>query len=210
MTTIDMHLFTKDYYEDGVRKHISGYENYSWQPTRSIPEALDIQNYFDFDTCVDYGCAKGFLVHALRILGSKAYGEDMSEYAIENCHPAVKDYLSLPNKKIYDLLICKDMLEHVEEVDIPAVLHLFKQKSDQFFFTIPLGDNDRFRIREYEVDITHVTKKDEEWWIKTFEKHGFELIKFCYEFGSIKRKWVDKFPYGNGFFILKHDDSYDG
>ena len=115
MTTIDMHLFTKDYYEDGVRKHISGYENYSWQPTRSIPEALDIQNYFDFDTCVDYGCAKGFLVHALRILGSRAYGEDMSEYAIENCHPAVKDYLSLPNKKIYDLLICKDMLEHVEE-----------------------------------------------------------------------------------------------
>ena len=53
-----MHLFTKDYYEDGVRKHISGYENYSWQPTRSIPEALDIQNYFDFDNCVDYGCAK--------------------------------------------------------------------------------------------------------------------------------------------------------
>ena len=174
MTTIDMHLFTKDYYEDGVRKHISGYENYKWMPTRSIPEALDIQNYFDFDTCVDYGCAKGFLVHALRILGSKAFGEDMSEYAINNCHPAVKDYLSLPNKKIYDLLICKDMLEHVEEVDIPAVLHLFKQKSDQFFFTIPLGDNDRFRIREYEVDITHVTKKDEEWWIKTFEKNGFE------------------------------------
>ena len=102
------------------------------------------------------------------------------------------------------------MLEHVEEIDIPAVLHLFKQKSAQFFFTIPLGDNDRFRIREYEVDVTHVTKKDEEWWINMFESHGFELVKFCYEFGSIKKKWVDKFPYGNGFFILKHDDSYDG
>ena len=47
MTKSDKHLFTKDYYEDGVRKHISGYENYSWQPTRSIPEALDIQNYFE-------------------------------------------------------------------------------------------------------------------------------------------------------------------
>ena len=92
MTTIDMHLFTKDYYEDGVRKHISGYENYKWMPTRSIPEALDIQNNFEFDTCVDYGCAKGFLVHALRILGSKAYGEDISEYAIEHCYPAVKPY----------------------------------------------------------------------------------------------------------------------
>ena len=61
------------------------------------------------------------------------------------------------------------MLEHVEEVDI-CRLHLFKQKSDQFFFTIPLGDNDRFRIREYEVDITHATKKDEEWWIKHSKK----------------------------------------
>ena len=71
MTTIDMHLFTKDYYEDGVIKHISGYENYSWQPTRSIPEALDIQNYFDFDTCVDYGCAKDFLFMLFAYLDQK-------------------------------------------------------------------------------------------------------------------------------------------
>ena len=113
MTTIDMHLFTKDYYEDGIRKHISGYENYSWQPTRSIPEALDIQNNFEFDTCVDYGCAKGFLVHALRILGSKAYGEDISEYAIENCFPAVKKYLSAPTKKIYVLTIKNFMFDQV-------------------------------------------------------------------------------------------------
>ena len=86
MTVIlpEMHLFTKDYYEDGIRKHISGYEEYKWMPTRSIPEALDIIDKFDFKTCVDYGCAKGFLVHALRILGCQAYGEDISEYAIEN------------------------------------------------------------------------------------------------------------------------------
>ena len=62
MTVIlpEMHLFTKDYYEDGIRKHISGYEEYKWMPTRSIPEALDILDKFDFYTCVDYGSAKGF------------------------------------------------------------------------------------------------------------------------------------------------------
>ena len=43
-----MSKFTKEYYEDGVRNHISGYEDYRWMPTRSIPEALDIKNYFDF------------------------------------------------------------------------------------------------------------------------------------------------------------------
>ena len=202
MTLLEMHQFTKDYYEDGIRKHISGYENYKWMPTRSIPEALDIQEKFDFETCVDYGCAKGFLVHALRIIGCDAYGEDISEYAVENCHPGVKPYVTLPNDKKYDLLICKDVLEHIEVDNIPAVLNTFRDKADQFFFTIPLGDGDRFRIREYEVDITHVTKKDEEWWINMFESCGLKLEKFSYSFGSIKEKWIGSHPYGNGFFIL--------
>lgn len=202
MTLLDTHLFTKDYYEDGVRKHISGYENYKWEPTRSIPEALDIQNTFAFRSCVDYGCAKGFLVNALRIIGCDAYGEDISDYAVENCHPNVRDYVSLPNDNHYDLLICKDVLEHVEDVDLPDVLQILKRKASQFFFVVPLGDDDRFRIREYEVDITHVTKKDEEWWINLFESQGFRLERFSYSLGTIKQKWIDQYPYGNGFFIL--------
>ncbi len=203
MTLLDKHLFTKDYYEDGVRKHISGYENYKWEPTRSIPEALDIQKEFTFKTCVDYGCAKGFLVNALRVVGCDAYGEDISEYAVENSHPNVRKYVSLPNDNHYDLLICKDVLEHVQELDLPEVLQSLKRKASQFFFVIPLGDEDRFRIREYEVDITHVTKKDEEWWINLFKSQGFKLTKFSYSLGYIKKKWIDQYSYGNGFFILE-------
>ena len=202
----DMNRFTRDYYEDGIRKHISGYENYKWMPTRSIPEALDIINKFDFHTCVDYGCAKGFLVHALRILRRNAFGEDISEYAISHCHPAAKPYLSAPNNNVYDLLICKDVLEHIHEGDVPRVLQNFRRKSNQFFFTIPLGDQDRFRIREYEVDITHVTKKDEDWWITMFEQEGLRLKEFSYSLGSIKEKWIKDYPYGNGFFILESVD----
>jgi len=202
MTSPDKHLFTKEYYEDGIRQHISGYENYKWMPTRSIPEALDIQENFEFKTCVDYGCAKGFLVNALRIIGCDAYGEDISEYAIENCPESVREYISLPNSRFYDLLICKDVLEHVEEEDLPEVLGKIKAKSNKFFFVIPLGDSNRFRIREYEVDITHVTKKDEEWWINLFESQGFKLDKFSYSLGSVKEKWTETYPYGNGFFIL--------
>tara|TARA_B100000965_G_scaffold162235_1_gene135145 strand:- start:1708 stop:2307 length:600 start_codon:yes stop_codon:yes gene_type:complete len=198
-----MNQFTKEYYEDGVRNHISGYEDYRWMPTRSIPEALDIKHKFEFDTCVDYGCAKGFLVHALRIIGCKAFGEDISDYAISHCHPEVKDYVSTPNANRYDLLICKDVLEHVEVDDMPSVLQSFKKKSNQFFFAVPLGDNDRFRIREYEVDITHVTKKDEQWWIDMFQSQGFKLVDFSYNFGSIKEKWMKVDPHGNGFFVME-------
>tara|TARA_R100000008_G_scaffold4749_1_gene2968 strand:- start:8725 stop:9327 length:603 start_codon:yes stop_codon:yes gene_type:complete len=194
--------FNKDYYEDGVRKGISGYENYRWMPTRSIPEALEIKKRLDFDTVLDYGCAKGFLVAALRILGCNAYGEDISEYALENCHPRARKFIGKPTSKKYDLVICKDVLEHIEEEDIPKMLKFLRNKSDQFFFVIPLGDKNRFRIREYEVDITHVTKKDEEWWIDMFENCGYELKDFSYEYGEIKKKWTDVFPHGNGFFTL--------
>lgn len=193
--------FNKDYYEDGIRKHLSGYQEYKWMPTRSIPEAIDIKNNFTFETCVDFGCAKGFLVHALRILGVEAYGEDISEYAINNCHPKVKKYLSLPNNNKYDLLIAKDILEHVEEKELPELLSLFITKANQFFFVIPLGDDNMFRIREYEVDITHVTKKDEEWWIELFTKCGIKITNFSYSLGSVKTKWTSIYPHGNGFFI---------
>jgi predicted TPR repeat methyltransferase len=195
-----MEKFNKDYYEDGVRKHISGYENYRWMPERSIPEALDIKNNFKFNTCVDYGCAKGFLVSALRLMGCEAYGEDISEYALTNCKEDIKNYVGYPNDKKYDLLICKDVLEHITEVDLHNVLDVLYKKADQFFFVIPLGDENRFRIREYEIDITHVTKKDEEWWISLFKQHGYKLIDFSYSFGAVKEKWITQYPYGNGFF----------
>jgi hypothetical protein len=198
---MNSHKFNKDYYEDGVRQHLSGYQEYKWMPTRSIPEAIDIKNNFTFKTCVDYGCAKGFLVHALRILGADAYGEDISEYAINNCHPSVKPYISLPNDKNYDLLIAKDILEHVPEETLPDLLKTFTNKAKDFFFVIPLGDNNMFRIREYEVDITHVTKKDEEWWINLFNQNGINISNFSYSLGSVKDKWTSTYPYGNGFFI---------
>lgn len=197
-----MNKFNEDYFENGVKNRLSGYENYHWMPTRSVPEAIEICNNFNFETCVDYGCAKGFLVKALRLLGKNCYGEDISDYAILNCDQKIKKYISKPNDKKYDLLICKDVLEHIEEKDLPNILTTFLSKADQFFFVIPLGDNNLFRIREYEIDITHVTKKDEEWWINLFNDLGFKLNKFSYNFGEMKKKWVDLYPYGNGFFTL--------
>tara|TARA_Y100000310_G_scaffold318530_1_gene372762 strand:+ start:689 stop:1300 length:612 start_codon:yes stop_codon:yes gene_type:complete len=201
--TLRSDLFNEDYYENGIARGISGYENYRWIPSRSIPEALEIKNSFEFNTCVDYGCAKGFLVSALRILGVEAYGEDISEYAVNNCMPSVSDYITYPNDKKCDLLISKDVLEHIPEVGIQTLLESLGKKSEQFFFVIPLGDNNKFRIKEYEVDVTHVIKKDEEWWIKIFRSCGYELVDFSYSFGAIKEKWLDYHPYGNGFFVLK-------
>ena len=58
---------------------------------------------------------------------------------------------------------------------------------------------------DLELDITHVTKKDEEWWINLFNTCGFKLAQFSYSFGSVKEKWTTEYPYGNGFFYLEEN-----
>ena len=143
------------------------------------------------------------MVQAVRIIGCNAFGGDFSDYVFTHCDAAVKGCVSSPNENKNDILICKDMLENVPELDIPGLLQDFKWKSNRFFFFIPLGDENRFRIREYEVDVTHVTKKDEEWWVNMFSSQGLKLKKFSYSMGSMKRNWIDQYPYGNGFFTLE-------
>lgn len=204
-----MKKFDEDYFENGIKKRISGYESYKWIPSRSIPEAISICERINFESVIDFGCAKGFLVHALSLLNKNAIGVDISEYALNNSLPQVKDKLFLLDKKLSemnlqsDLLIAKDVLEHIPEGEIDDILSEFYKVSNQVFLVIPLGDNDFFRIAEYEIDKTHVTKKDEEWWINKIKKSGFKLESFSYSFGDIKEKWLPKYKYGNGFFLLK-------
>ena len=210
---ITENMFDKDYYENGIKTGISGYQDYKWMPTRSIPEAITIIKEIEFGSVLDFGCAKGFLVHALSLLTKKRInGVDISEYAIENCLPQVKDKLFLKkDRDLYnmnlrtDLLIAKDVLEHIPEDAIADTLKEFYRVCNKAFFVIPLGDNDSFRIREYEMDHTHVTKKDEEWWFNKIEDAGFKLKSFEYKLGHIKEKWTSQpdYKYGNGFFIVE-------
>ena len=202
-------LFDHDYYENGVKKKVSGYENYTWMPTRSIPEAISICENINFSSAIDFGCAKGFLVHALNLVSDlEIIGVDISKYAIDNCLPQVKEKVMVMNETLSalniktDLIIAKDVLEHIPEDEIDSILSDFYLCCEQALLIIPLGDNDKFRIREYEMDVTHVTKKDEEWWFGKIRKSGFRVKKFSYELGSIKEKWVKEFPYGNGFFHI--------
>jgi len=205
-------LFNEDYFENGQEKKISGYTSYGWMPERSFPEAISIVNAMGWskDTVVlDFGCAKGYLVHALRQLGVEAFGEDISSYAIKNCHPDVTTFVS-DRPGVYsgvtmapDWIIAKDVLEHIKEEDIPNTLREFYSRAREgVLAVIPLGENNKFRIREYEIDVTHVTRRDEGWWTQQFIKAGFNNVKVSYSMGDVKKKWIGPYPYGNGFFIV--------
>jgi hypothetical protein len=201
-----MNMFDEKYFEDGIRNHISAYENYSWMPERTIREASSITRAMDFDNVLDYGCAKGFMVYAMRLLGKEAYGVDISEYAVKNCHSEVKDYLSVINstdqiKGGWDLIIAKDVLEHIPKEQLPEVLRHFRARTKQLLVAVPLGDGRRYRIREYEMDITHVVREPEEYWLKLLADAGFKIKYFDYTLGHLKTNWTEDHPFGNAFII---------
>ena len=201
-------VFNKDYFEDGVRKRVSAYEQYRWMPERTIREASSIINNIQFNTVLDFGCAKGFMVYAMRLLGKEAHGVDVSQYAVENCHPKVQKYLSIIDnsediKGGWDLIIAKDVLEHITKEEVLDTLKSLRNRCKTIFIAVPLGDGQRYRIREYEMDITHVTKEPEEWWLTTIVQAGFKIKYFDYQFHHLKENWTVPHPFGNAFIVAE-------
>ena len=203
-----MKMFDEKYFEDGVKNRVSAYENYRWMPERTIREASSIINNINFQTVLDFGCAKGFMVHAMRLLGKIAEGADISDYAISNCHPDVKSYLKKINgvKDIagqWDLIIAKDVLEHINHADVAEHLKHFKSLCKTILVAVPLGDGTRYRIREYEMDVTHIIREPEEWWLKQFLSAGFKIKYFDYQFYNLKDNWTKEHPFGNAFIVAE-------
>jgi len=203
--------FDRDYYENGVASGKSLYTNYRWLPEMTIKFAHKIIRTLginDGDTVLDFGCAKGYMVKALRILDVDSYGCDISEYAISNADSDVRDQCrlvngdgSMPFNIKFKFVLCKDVLEHVEKKDLDLILEEMCKKADNLFAIVPLGKEGKYIIPAYHLDKTHVIVEDKDWWETKFEEHNWRLRSFSYLIPGMKDSWA-KYPKGNGFFIL--------
>ena len=85
-------------YWDGDRK--INYGGYKFIPGRWLPVAEYMKKEYDLkkgDKILDVGCGKGFQLKELQNLipGIKVFGLDISQYAIDNAHPDIKDHIKL-------------------------------------------------------------------------------------------------------------------
>ena len=208
--------YDRDYFENGLSTGKSCYVNYSWMPELTIKMAYRIVKYLGLDdntTVLDYGCSKGFLVKALRLLDIEAYGCDISSYAIDHVDADVREYCNLissPDRLIpfedmtFDWLITKDVLEHIREDSIRDLLNQAHSYTSQMFHVIPLASSDgQFVINEYHDDPTHITIKEKDWWIDLFRDCGWISTSFSYKVEGIKQNWWEVHEHGNGFFMLQ-------
>ena len=211
-------FFDEDYFIKGKLSGKSLYENYRWLPHLTKPMAkalIRFNNLQKTAKVLDFGCARGFLVRALTEEGIETYGTDISEYAIANSDPLIRDKLSLftkntfepnLNRKKYggiDLMIAKDVFEHIHPKDLYEILASAATFIKRAYILVPLGDKGKYRIGDYENDASHVIAENEKWWEDLFKACGFFVEQFRYRVDGIKEQALPLHPEGNGHFILK-------
>lgn len=212
---MNQEIYNEDYFERGEKLCKSCYTNYKWLPDLTIPMAQNIiaeLKLNETDKVLDYGCAKGYLVKALRHFNIKAFGCDISRYAFENrdaeierfCMLITDEQNSIPFMFDFDWLITKDVLEHLTEKELAVFLKQIKGRFKHCFHIIPLGDElTGFAVPEYDKDITHKLARSYTWWIKQFVDNGWKIKTFSFTCSGIKEKWTTKYPNGNGFFTFE-------
>lgn len=201
-----MSLFNEDYFEHGVEKGLSLYENFRWMPERTIPEAHWIAKHLGLEensTIIDYGCAKGFHVKALLLLGYDAYGYDISDYALRTTKYSVEGRCTNIISRHYDFGFCKDVLEHCEcYTNLVANLFRMRSAANSWLIIVPNAVNNRYVISEYENDKTHRLRLDVKTWNDYFISCGYKIKRFYYLMYGLKNNWA-KYRDGNLFYILE-------
>lgn len=160
--------YNKDYYEYELGDSAYDRENHEWLDFfRNV--AKQIVRDINPKTVLDVGCAKGFLVEALRDLGVEAYGIDISEYAISQVRDDIKPYCKVasaeePLDRQYDLIVNIEVLEHIEKTLIPNIIANICKHTDKVIFSSTPSD---FK------EVTHINIQPIEYWVEKFYQNGF-------------------------------------
>ncbi len=128
----------------------SGYRDYARPAVylRQAALAFALALLLPFRSVLDVGCALGYLVHAMGLLGKRSQGVEISEYAVASCLDSVREkiregtVLDLPfPDRAFDLAVAQEVLEHVAPQDLQDALEELKRVSRKLIFlTVPLAD----------------------------------------------------------------------
>lgn len=204
-----MNPFDESYFMRGKETGVSNYENYSWKPDLTIPACRKIMHYLGgqpYDSVLDIGCSRGYYVKALQLLCYRSFGYDISQWAIENCDPDVKDFVSneFP-KRAFDWAIMKDVAEHIPPRDLFALVSILNDritKGVMIIVPLTLERNGRYIREEDEADQTHVNHWRLQDWMFFLEEAAPDFnVNASFNIHGIKPAAAEV-PHSCGFFTL--------
>lgn len=213
-------VFDADYFLRGPETGKSNYTAYQWCGEKTLSYATFLRRHLHIspeDTVLDVGTARGFLVKALRMGGVAAMGHDISKWAIENCDPDVKNFVSnelRAEPMSVDWVHMKDVGEHCQEDHLRKLCFtLFRAARKGCFFIVPLVAyfGGKYLYPADNMDSSHIIRFTIAEWLKLFKDVADEVEKQTgemftamggYHMHGLKQASVD-FPQSTGFFKIE-------
>lgn len=137
---------------------------------------------------IDYGCGQSDLVDQLNL----GYAVETHRY-----DPAIPAFSKMPEKKV-DLLLNVDVLEHIEEQDLDAVLSAMRAVCRNALIIVDLKEA---ALLLDDGRNAHVTIRPREWWEKKISQHFGKLYPVATArssragFRTWERKGLEKIAY---------------
>jgi len=208
--------FGVDYFERGEATGQSLYSNYRWLPEMTIPMVASILEKYpevrEGDSVLDFGCAKGYVVRALRLLRRQGWGMDISSWALDRgksegaqglstCYDYVHENpAALPDH--FELTVAKDVLEHVSPEHIGQVLTFLRNISRQLFVVVPVAEENiskrKYVIPSMHLDRTHRICWTHNEWLSALRAAGFNNNTYHFQWPGMKQAY-EAYPRGHVF-----------
>ncbi len=161
-----MNLISDQYREQNFKLHMEN-EGYGNSGARWFGLARDLAYQVNAKSLLDYGCGKGTLVRALNGHGIvRAVGYD----------PALPQWNALPMPA--DVVICTDVLEHVEPDCIGDVLDHIKSLALKAFWTyVTLTPSNKMLPDKRNA---HLLLMSDQWWMQQLQQRwpGGRRLRF--------------------------------
>lgn len=189
-------------YFDGKKttyQHNAGYSKYErWQrknddflPTdqstgeywKDLALRYNLDHSLQNKKILEIGCAKGFIIEALRDLGLEAYGLDVSSYAVNCARDDIKPFLTVGDARTYltnykkfefDIVFSRRTLSCFTDAELNIIVPELNRISKSQFHSIWPEDNSEY----YNVKTVQQTIDQFPWKVGTvfFESNNLDIV----------------------------------
>jgi ADP-heptose:LPS heptosyltransferase/glycosyltransferase involved in cell wall biosynthesis/SAM-dependent methyltransferase len=165
-----------DYFETGAKSNWD--KGYNWPLFKGVFEdaAACLTELFPHArSFLDIGCAKGFLVRALRARGMEAWGFDHSRWAIDRADEAARPFVKLGDidsvqfDRQFDVVVAMSIFESLTEAQLQTVLPRVRRWTRHALFAVVALSEPG----QQSGDLSHITLRDRDWWLNSLRQAGW-------------------------------------
>lgn len=140
-------------------------------------DAVHWRDHFKCKTAIEFGCGRGPRIFTMNQVGVPTRGIEISKYAVDSKFHEGVEQGDLTEEDLgrgsHDLVICYDVLEHIEYEDLDiAIQNLIDHSNKYVLISVPvLGDPN------LENDPTHTIREMAHWWVEKFTSKGLKHVE---------------------------------